>query len=313
MEQMTRRRAFPLVPRHRMTGVAYGTQRSLRRGQGAEVVGVRAYLPGDRLAWIDWYASARASLARDEDIFLVRQFYAETAPRVILVVDRRPSMALYPPTLPWHSKPAVLREATAAILAAARAVRAYVGYLDVCGPEGTDVDGRPHWISPHRQSAALIQRRAGVAFDAPTNSLELSVDYLLGLPSDVPSGTFVFVISDFLRPGPDQIWSRARAKGWDLVPVIVQDRTWEQSFPPLRGVLVPVNDPETGETAAVRLTRREAVSRGEANAQRLSELVARFRKLSFDPVVLGTSDPREIDEAFFGWAARRRLTRRRAR
>ena len=90
-----RRRAFPLVSRHRMTGVTYGSQRSLRRGQGAEIAGSRRYVPGDRLAWIDWHASARESLARDEDVFIVRQYFEEVAPRVIVVVDRRPSMALY--------------------------------------------------------------------------------------------------------------------------------------------------------------------------------------------------------------------------
>ena len=164
--------------RHRMTGVTYGSQRSLRRGQGAEIAGSRRYVPGDRLAWIDWHASARESLARDEDVFIVRQYFEEVAPRVIVVVDRRPSMALYSGEFPWLSKPLVLREASTAIVAAAHAARAYVGYLDFTAAPGGD-GAAPHWISPHRQSAQRIVDRLGREFDAPRNSLELAIDYLL--------------------------------------------------------------------------------------------------------------------------------------
>src|SRR4029077_2044917 len=151
------RRAFPLVPRHRITGLAYGTQRSLRRGQGAEVAGSRPYRPGDRLAWIDWYASARLSLAHDDDVFVVRQYYAEIAPRVSVWAHRRRSMALYDTDLPWLSKPDVLREAVTAIVAAAHAARAYVGYLDIGRRPESDASSS-YWISPQRQSAHQILR-----------------------------------------------------------------------------------------------------------------------------------------------------------
>jgi uncharacterized protein (DUF58 family) len=304
-----RRRAFPLLPRQRMTGVAYGTQRSVRRGQGAEIAGARPYRPGDRLAWIDWYASARQSLVQGEDVFVVREYYAELAPRVIILADRRPSMALYPPDLPWLAKQDVLREATTAIVAAGHAARAYVGYLDFSrgGPGHGDVV--PHWLAPHRQNDRLISRRLGEKFDAPTNSLELAIDYLLSLRRDVPAGSFVFVISDFLRPPAAQLWSRARARGWDLVPVIVQDPVWEQSFPAVQGLLVPVTDPEDGTTASVRLSGREADERRRSNEARLRDLILGFQRLQFDPVLLDTSDPATIDLKFINWATRRRLTR----
>lgn len=307
-----RRRTFPLIPRHRRTGVAYGTQRSMRRGQGAEVAATRPYVPGDRLAWIDWYASARMSLVKDDDVFVVRQFFAETAPRVIVVVDRRPSMALYPPGLPWLAKPEVVREATAAILAAAHAARAYVGYLDWSGGSAGENGGVPHWISPHRQSAARIARRSEHGFDAPAESLELAIDYLLGLRRDVPAGTFVFVLSDFLEQGSDHLWSRVRAQGWDLVPVVIQDPVWEQSFPLIQGLLVPIADAATGEVGSIRLTGREARARQVANAERHEQIMLRFRSLQFDTVALDTSDPAAIDGAFIRWAARRRVAGRRS-
>ncbi|HEV2591241.1 MAG TPA: DUF58 domain-containing protein [Gaiellaceae bacterium] len=306
-----RRRAFPLVPRPRAAGVAYGALSSRRRGQGAEVAGTRRYVPGDRLASIDWYASARESMVRDDDIFIVRQYYAEMAPRVVVVVDRRPSVGLYPPDLPWLSKPAVIRETITAILAAARAARAYVGYLDFGSGHASPGEAKPHWIAPRRESVREIGLRVGDEFDASPASFELAVDYLLGLPGDVPAGTFVFVLSDFLEPLPDAIWSRVRAQRWDLVPVVIQDPVWEQSFPEVGGLVLPVVDPASRKPATLRLTVREARERREANAGRLEGLVERFRGIGFDPVVLGTADPIEIDTAFHTWAHRRRVTRRR--
>src|SRR5579862_4839152 len=278
------RRAFPLIPHRRTTGVAYGSQRSRRRGQGAEIAGTRPYVPGDRLASVDWYASARASLARDDDIFIVRQYFTEVAPRVILVLDKRPSMALYPDDLPWLSKPAVAREATTAIVAAVRAARAYMGYLDFArGPDGGSA---PHWIAPHRQNARQIVTRVTADFTAPAESLTLAIEYLLGLSSDVPASTFVFVVSDFVEPQADELWSRVYRRGWDLVPVIVQDPVWEQSFPVVPHILLPVIDVETGKRGAVRLTAKEAQVRRDANAERLEHTVAQFRRLQFDPVLL---------------------------
>jgi uncharacterized protein (DUF58 family) len=269
------------------------------------VVATRPYVPGDRLAWIDWQASARLSVAKDNDIFLVRQFLAETAPRVVIVADRRPSMGLYPADLPWLSKPEVEREAILAILAAAHAVRAYVGYLEFSRKPGKEAS-EAHWIAPHRTGGERVLHGFGHDFDAPGESLELGIDYLLGLHSDVPAGTFVFVLSDFLEPGPPRLWSRVRARGWDLVPVIIQDPVWEQSFPAINGVLVPIADPESGQVASLRVTRREARARQQRNAARLSDLIASFRRLQFDPVLLDSAAPTGIDAEFFRWAGRRR-------
>ena len=49
---------------------------------------------------IDWAASARLSAARSEDAFIVRERFADESPRVVIVADRRPAMALCPPGLP---------------------------------------------------------------------------------------------------------------------------------------------------------------------------------------------------------------------
>ncbi len=87
---------FPLVPRRRLIGLAFGAVTSVRRGTGSDVASSRPYQPGDDVDTIDWAASARLSSARGTDEFIVRERYAEEAPRVVIVADRRPAMSLYP-------------------------------------------------------------------------------------------------------------------------------------------------------------------------------------------------------------------------
>jgi uncharacterized protein (DUF58 family) len=94
---------FPLVPRRRLIGHAFGALRSARRGVGYDVAGSRPYQSGDAMDTIDWNASARVSSALGRDEFIVRSHFAEEAPHVVIVCDRRPEMALYPPPFPWLS------------------------------------------------------------------------------------------------------------------------------------------------------------------------------------------------------------------
>ena len=98
-------RPFALVPQRRFAGVRFGQWRSPRRGQGDEIAGTRPYRPGDRRAWIDWRASARLSAARSSDEFVVREFFADQAPRVAVVCDRRPAMRLYDGAFPGSTRP----------------------------------------------------------------------------------------------------------------------------------------------------------------------------------------------------------------
>ena len=77
---------FPLIPRRRVLGLPFGGLHSLRRGLGSDVAGSRPYRPGDDIDKIDWNASARLSLARGSEEFVVREHYAEEAPRVVVLV-----------------------------------------------------------------------------------------------------------------------------------------------------------------------------------------------------------------------------------
>jgi uncharacterized protein (DUF58 family) len=299
------RRTFPLVPRRRLIGLPFGDLASRRRGHGSDIIGHRVYEPGDPVASIDWFASARLTATSGTDAFVVRERAADEAPRVVLVVDRRPTMALYREPLPWLSKPAALREALAAILASAVAARADIAALDFGG-------GDAWWLRPGRRDRPwLIAEREGGAtpFGAPADTLERALDFLGNRRGDLPSGSFVFVLSDFLQPPSAEAWQKGLSYGWDIVPVVIQDPLWEQSFPAVGGVALPIADPENGDVVLARLSRRQAAQRRFANEQRHARLLADFDAFGLYPVAIGTSDPDTIDGAFIEWAEERRRNR----
>lgn len=296
---------FPLVPRGRLVGLSFGTMRSLRRGGGSDVAGSRPYQVGDDVHAIDWAASARLSAARQSDDFVVRERYAEEAPKVVLVCDRRPTMSFYLEPLPWLDKPRALRHAAELILDSAALVGGFVGYLDHAG-------GDPYWVPPRggrRLWELREQRLTSDDFTAPADALERALGHLARHGRSVTPGTFVFVLSDFLPPPAEETWLAALEHRWDLVPVVIQDPTWEQSFPSVAGIVVPLRDPHTGRLVPVRLRAREAAARRAANEARIRTLVERFRALDLEPVVVSWSEPVEILASFLDWADLRRARR----
>jgi uncharacterized protein (DUF58 family) len=298
------RQTFPLVPRRRLVGLPFGDLPSRRRGHGSDVIGTRPYEIGDPVSTIDWFASARLSAATGRDEFIVRDHASDEAPRVALVCDRRPAMGIYDASLPWLSKPRVLLEAVAAIVASAVAARADVASLDYG-------EGEAYWLPPGRRETPWLvnERQIDAGFRAPPETLEQALAFLGRLHSDLPTGSFVFVLSDFLAPPPADAWLDAAAHGWDLVPVVIQDPVWEQSFPQIGSVTVPIADPDSGDVQLVRLSRREASTRRARNEQRLQRLLAELVSLDLEPVLIGTSDPHDIDRAFVQWAEVRRQSR----
>lgn len=300
---------FPLLSVRRGTGLTGGSRRSVHRGSGSEIAGSRGYRRGDSVRTIDWKASARVSSAREADEFVVREHFAEEPLRTILVVDRRPEMRLFPAELPWLHKPAAVAVAGRMVVESTLAAQGVPGYLELVDPR------TPRWLPPRRQlDAARIRERelARDEYTAPPGSVTLALRHLLRRPAEVPRGTFVFVCSDFLAPQAAAVWRAAAARGWDLVPVIVQDPRWEQSFPDVSGVSLPLVDPVDGRLAAVRLSRREAREQRAANERRLAALQELFHGVGLDPVLLSSDEPVEILTAFLHWHGRRlqRLRRR---
>jgi len=298
------RRTFPLVPRRRLTGLPFGDLPGRRRGHGTDVIGSRPYEPGDPVSSIDWFASARLSSASGGDEFVVRDRAADEAPRVTLVLDRRPAMGLYPEPLPWLSKREAQRQAAISIAVSAAAARADIGSLDFGGGEAS-------WLPPGRRDHAwLVAERAEEApFDAPEDSLARALEFLAERRTDVPGGTFLFVLSDFLTSPEAHAWVDAVGHGWDVVPVVIQDPVWERSWPDAGGVAVPIADPRGGRTALVRLSRREAANLRREHEERYAAILVELQSIGLRPVEIASAEPQAVDETFLAWAEERRRGR----
>jgi uncharacterized protein (DUF58 family) len=292
---------FPLRPKRRLAGLAYGAMPSTRRGVGSDVAGSRPYRPGDHMKLIDWAASAKLSRARGHDEFVVREHFADEAPRVVVLCDRKPSMSLYPAGWPWLEKPVAVRAILRAIAESALAAQAYVGYLD-------HAEQGPLWEPPKSQRT-LLELDLERPFRAPADAVARGLEELLRHRRDVPAGTFVFVVSDYIGPAARDLWLRAVARRWDLIPVVVQDPVWEQSFPDVSGIVLPFADPETGRAGYTELTAVEVAERRQANESRRARLVRTLRGLDLEPVLVEHSDERSVFSAFLSWVDRRRAVR----
>jgi uncharacterized protein (DUF58 family) len=292
---------FPLAPRRRFAGLPFGGMTSVRRGAGSDVAGSRPYRPGDTAHSIDWAASARLSSAHASDEFVVREYLAEEAPRVVVISDRRPAMSLFPRPLPWLDKPAAMRHAAGLVAEATLAARGFFGYLDLSGEE-------EQWVPP-RTHHELPEETLGGAFDAPEDNLQSAFRFLAESQPPLPGGTFVFVLSDFLMPFDEHMWISAVERRWDIVPVVIQDPVWERSFPEVGGVALPFLDHTTGGFVSVRLTDREAAWMRDENERGAAELLDRFRTLDLGPVLVTTSDRGDIFQAFLEWADERIVSR----
>ena len=139
---------------------------------------------------------------------------------------------------------------------------ASLGYFD-------EADGTAYWHPP-RSSHELGPPDLERPFEAPDDTLARSLGHLVAQRRDLPAGTFVFVVSDFLvQPSRDQ-WLYALERRWEIVPVVVQDPVWEQSFPDVAGAVVPFLDAGTGARGARPHLDRggRAAARGERAALR---------------------------------------------
>jgi hypothetical protein len=220
------------------------------------------------------------------------------------VADRRPSMALYPE--PWLSKPGALKTFWKLVASAAVGELGLAGYLDT--GQGT----RPAWFSPSAGPGLeqVEERLAEAPFGASEDSLDEAFRHLVDIRRSLPAGTFVFVCSDYFSAPEPAWWARALAYRWDVVPVIVQDPVWEQSFPLIEPLVVSFAEPVSGRTHTVRLRRGEAEVRRRANEARLALLLSELRALSLEPMVIGSVAEPDVLQALTGWGEMRLAVRR---
>ena len=201
-------------------------------------------------------------------------------------------MLVYPK--PWLSKSDAVARAARLIANSARRERMLAGTLELG-------DGELGWEAPSARASvgpALTVTARGAELD---QALER-----LGRERTIPGGSFAFVLSDFLVPHAEESIAAVLSRAIDLVPVVIQDPTWEASFPAaVGGLVLPLADPRSGKRADVRVSRAEADARRLANEARHGELLDRLAGLGLDPISLATAEPAGILRAFLEWAASR--------
>jgi hypothetical protein len=186
----------------------------------------------------------------------------------------------------------------------ATAARGLLGYFD-------EAEGEAYWHPPrssHTYGAPELDR----GFEAPEETVRRGLRHLAEHKRDLPAGTFVFIVSDFLVAPTRDEWLDALERRFEIVPVILQDPVWEQSFPDVSGVVVPYATPGDSEISLVALTAREARELKEANERRWDELLYGLRALDMEPVVVDSHEARDVVSAFLRWADQRMFTRGRA-
>ncbi len=292
---------FPLIPRRRVIGLAFGGVRSVRRGVGSDVASTREYRPGDDLAWMDWAASAKISAARGDDEFIVRERYADEAPRVVVLCDRRPSMGITASAFRPLDKPRAILAALDLIGTSAHAARSLTGYIDYA-------EGEPFWRPPRseRHAAPGTFERP---FHAPVDTVAQGLYFLGEHRRDLPTQAFVFVLSDFVVPPDMDAWQRALEHQWELVPVVIQDPVWERTFPDVSGVAIPYAQPGSGRVVPVYLKATEAARLRDEHEERWGSLVRDFRSLGIEPVEARSHDYGDLLASFLRWADLRQMWR----
>jgi uncharacterized protein (DUF58 family) len=287
-----------LEPHVRIIGSLFGTAPSRRRGTSDDVVSGRPYQTGDDVRRIDWATSARLSALRGEDHFVVRESYGEEAPIVCFTVDRSASMGLYPREYPWLHKPDAVRQMAEVVALSAGHYHCPLSFLD----EGS-------WRPPSTSTGLpeimeLLEEGDYAGADDTLDSLFgrlQSVEHLL------PGGSFIFCCSDFLQVPTERTLAMIIDADWALVPVIVQDPLWEQSYPEAAAeVALPVLD-ESGQFRLLRQSRVEVSERRQAHEARLRRLEELFTGYGFPPIIVSELGPDALGDALRSWNMRWRL------
>jgi uncharacterized protein (DUF58 family) len=293
---------FPLVSRRRLIGLAFGAMHGARRGSGSDVAGSRPYVMGDDPDRIDWATSARLSSARNTEEFVVRDYFADESPRVVLLTDRRRAMVATPSWVPWLCKAEAVATAAELIEDSVAEARGLMGFLEL-----TDDPARVRWCAPgssHRARALIDEAVPESGPGEGLSGVAAGFAFLALHRRSIPSASFVFVLSDFLDPPPLASWEWALDRGWDVVPVVIQDPVWEQSFPDVDGVALPLVGPD-GERRLVRLRRGESARYREQHAERRRLLVDDLGSLGIGCVLVSDSAVSHVLDAFLAWSTER--------
>lgn len=284
---------FPFPARRRIAGSLLGEASSVRRGESADIAGSRAYVPGDDPRAIDWAGSARLTAARGRDQFLVREFYAEETPLAVIVCDRSPSMSTAPaPGTPFLSKPETLARVAALVADSALAARSQFAFFEFRGDT-------PFFSQPGARGArALLEQWTHAQGQGGERSADELVQALAPERARLPRGTLVFVLSDFALSPSESVWPLVLDAGWEVVPVVIQDPVWEQSFP-LEAAGLVLEQPD----GPVRIGAADAARLKCEHERRIGEIAAWSAAHGFAAVVPRSYEPAALVDALTVWAS----------
>ena len=297
-------RPFPLVPQRRFVGVRFGRGRSARRGQGDEVAGTRPYRPGDRHV-VDRLAGVGAAVGGQRRRRVRRRASSSptgAAGRARLSTGGR-GWGCYGPDLPWLTRPRAVDAVTALIAASAIGERGELAYV------GLHV-GRTH------VAEALTERTSGRAradgspdaYDGPVDSLASSLRARCVRHRTAASRPARSSSSSRTSSAPFPLPSgRGCARcAWDVTPVVVQDPTWEQTFPDVaRCPPAGCRSRDRRRCATSGCSGGDASGRTQRGAAGGDARRASGGSASI-PCVLGSERPGGDRGAFGRWAERRR-------
>ena len=184
--------------------------------------------------------------------------------------------------------------------------RGMMGFLEF----GDDLESGVRWCPPgsSRRGRALVDEAVpseGLGDDR--SGVAAAFAFLALHRRAVPSASFVFVLSDFLEPPPLESWKWALDRGWDVVPVVIQDPVWEQSFPDVDGVAIPLLGPD-GERRLVRLRRGESARYRELHVERRRSLLEALSSLGIACVLVSDSSISHVLDAFLAWSTERQAS-----
>jgi len=261
-EELIRKvRRIEWVARKRSRDVLSGTYHSAFKGQGIEFAGVREYVPGDDVRFIDWNVSGRSGRLQ------IKEFIEERELTVMLLVDLSASQGFFSGD---RSKKEVAAEIAALLAFTAQMNHDKVGAL-------LFTDRVESWIPPRKGRTHLLRLvREVLDFQPQSRGTDLG-GALSALNRVLKKRSILFLLSDFWDRGYE-IPLRMVARRHEVIALQIQDDR-EVSWP-MEG-LVRFRDAETGKTMlvdassrrfqehlAVRLgTHQKAVEEGLARQQ----------------------------------------------
>ena len=146
-------------------------------------------------------------------------------------------MAICPPGIPFLHKDAAAAVALELIEDSVAESRGLIGLLEFDGR-----DGVVGWCPPAsgRRTLAAVDHEVPAARRAQPTASRRCSSSSRSIAAPFPSASFVFVLSDFIEPTPLATWEWALDRGWDVVPVVIQDPIWEQGFPDVDRLVLPL-------------------------------------------------------------------------